>query len=910
MPSQASRSDLSFFGSQDTVSAGFDELIEIENLTGSNFADKLTGDINANVLDGGVGNDELIGGDGDDILIGGAGEDILTGGIGNDTVSFANAAIGVNVELAPSNSPDPIAPMDSDKDIYSSIENVTGSAFNDSLTGDGGANILRGGGGNDTLNGTFGNDTLYGEDGNDFLVAGGGGLTADTQGADTLDGGAGFDTVSYHISNDPTKGVIANLADNSKNDGLALGDVYLLIENLRGAAGNDKLTGDGNNNLEGGAGADTLIGGEGFDTAAYTSYDPSAPLLNNDKTTFGGGVTVFLDPNSWQFNNGNATGDTFTGIENLSGSNFDDLLLGDFQNNRIVGNAGNDRLGAGGGSDVLDGGAGIDIATYHYGSTVGVTVSLANPSVNTGQAAGDIFISIEGLEGTKFNDVLTGDDGDNILRGELGADVLNGGDGFDFADYNVIAGNPGGNITVNLSDTSKNTGEAVGDTYISIEGLRGNGGGNDSLTGNDANNLFSGGYLPNDAGDGADFFDGRGGYDIADYSRFSAMSTIAYLKSSEQSLNNGAAGGDTYANLEGLRGGGGADQLHGDDGFVNILIGGGGADQLFGEGGLDFATYYFSTSGVTVDLGTPANNTGEAKGDTFDSIEGLWGSRFSDKLTGDVEDNVLIGGAGADALFGGGGQDTAAYYYLLTPLAALATGVTADLGNSANNTGDAKGDTYDGIENLTGTEFNDKLVGDGGDNALMGREGADILDGGGQINQNGDVASYDLSAIGLTASLANSAINTGEAKGDIYINIEGLEGGAFADTLIGDSNDNLLIGGFGSDVLTGGDGSDFFAYDSAQQGGDTIADFVSGTDKVWVAADGFGDLGGLPDGVLNDVDFFVSGANPSATNPGHGQFLFNETSNQLFWDSDGAAGGAILVATFNTDIAMNDIMLH
>ncbi|MFV2948882.1 retention module-containing protein [Pseudomonas japonica] len=77
--------NLSIAGQQNTVGAGLDTLVSIENLIGSDYNDTLTGDGNANLLQGGLGNDVLNGGGGDDVLIGGRGDDTMTGGPGADT---------------------------------------------------------------------------------------------------------------------------------------------------------------------------------------------------------------------------------------------------------------------------------------------------------------------------------------------------------------------------------------------------------------------------------------------------------------------------------------------------------------------------------------------------------------------------------------------------------------------------------------------------------------------------------------------------------------------------------------------------------------------------------------------------------------------------------------------------------
>uniref|UniRef100_UPI001032D880 type I secretion C-terminal target domain-containing protein n=1 Tax=Pseudomonas sp. Sample_9 TaxID=2382158 RepID=UPI001032D880 len=86
--------NLGLLGAQNTLGAGTDTLIGIENLIGSNFNDSLIGDGNNNVINGGLGNDFLNGGAGDDLLIGGMGNNTMTGGAGADTFQWLKGNSG------------------------------------------------------------------------------------------------------------------------------------------------------------------------------------------------------------------------------------------------------------------------------------------------------------------------------------------------------------------------------------------------------------------------------------------------------------------------------------------------------------------------------------------------------------------------------------------------------------------------------------------------------------------------------------------------------------------------------------------------------------------------------------------------------------------------------------------------
>lgn len=172
--------------------------LPLNTIQGTEQADVLTGTDLADIMYGRGGNDTLNGSDGNDILLGGAGADRLIGGAGIDTASYANAAIGVTLDLATVG-----VTNDAAGDTYSGIENVTGSAFGDIIAGNASANVIGGGDGDDFLFGMIGDDqivggrghdTLRGGEGNDRLVGsfGGNTLTGDEP------GGFGHDTFVIH----------------------------------------------------------------------------------------------------------------------------------------------------------------------------------------------------------------------------------------------------------------------------------------------------------------------------------------------------------------------------------------------------------------------------------------------------------------------------------------------------------------------------------------------------------------------------------------------------------------------------------------------------------------------------------------------------------------------------------------
>ena len=243
----------------------------------------------------------------------------------------------------------------------------------------------------------------------------------------------------------------------------------------------------------------------------------------------------------------------------------------------------------------------------------------------------------------------------------------------------------------------------------------------------------------------------------------------------------------------------------------------------------------------------------------------IFGGDGNDIIDAGDGNDVIDAGAGADQINGGAGYDTVVFTG--SPVA-----VRADLESRVGQGGYAQGDTYIGIEALVGTDFNDILGGDAGDNrleggagddtlegragndwllggagndTLTGGAGADILDGG----AGNDTASYAFGSVGVNISLRLGTASGGDAQGDTLISIENVTGTDAPDVIEGDANANILIGGRGDDVLIGGAGDDTLIGGRGADtliGGDGIdtADYSQSLDGITIdLADGTANTG-------------------------------------------------------------------
>ena len=769
-----------------------------DTLNGGNGDDTLNGDAGNDILNGDAGNDTLNGGENDDRLVGGAGNDTLNGGDGIDTADYSATTGSVDVNLGFGQG------TGEGTDTLSGVENLLGSAFDDTLTGDAGANRLDGGAGNDVLNGGGGNDVLVGGDGNDEFDGGDGDdVLIGGAGNDRFFGGAGIDTVDYSGE----AGAVTAIIDFNQVSGSAGSDIFLGgIENLIGTAFDDVLAGDdGANRLDGGAGNDRLDGRDGDDVLnGGDGDDRLVGGLGNDTLSGGAGidtvdysaaadkVDVFLDIGR-AFGEG---GDRLDGIENVIGSSFDDVVIGNGGDNRLDLGNGNDFAAGDAGIDRIDGGAGDD--------------------------------QIDGGEG---DDVLIGGAGDDQISGDSGNDMLIGGDGIDTLLYlnntaaitinlltgRVDAGADGGVDQVSgfeivaLGDGDDLfTGDANGNTVFGRRGddiLRG-GAGDDTLSGGSGNNLVNGG-----AGNDVGLLDNTGDNYVFSGSGTSATFTgdgedTAFVNVESFRFEDGTTlvFGPNGVTLTGndddnrLSGGSGNDTLNGGDGD-DTLGGGTGTNTIDGGAGTD--------TGVLVGNYADYAITQETDGSvTFNRTSGGETSRFTNVEKYRFADGVelTLGANGAD------------FFDLSTKNGAvtLATGT----GNDAILAGGAltAADRIDGGEGMD-------QVGLRGDYTGANRL---VLDAGTLANIEVLAAlpgfDYDIEsndgtvAAGQVFTVFGGNLAAGD---DLTFNGSAELDGSF-----------LMFGGLGTDTLTGGAGSDAFFFGPDKFGAGDVIQGGAGSDQI------------------------------------------------------------------------------
>ena len=766
-----------------------DTLISIEGAEGTEFGDSLSGDTNDNFFNGRAGDDTISSGAGRDDIRPGSGSDIVDGGsepgeFDGDHVSYDDdeAMTGITVTFS-SDDDATVTDWNGDTDTLIDIEEVFGTRFADTMTGAEGRQWLGGGGGDDVLSGLGGDDDLMAGDGDDQLYGGDGrDYLQPGAGTDFIDGGSepgefDGDTIVYRHDDGITGGVTVTWT--ADDDGTAIDwtgatDTFVDVEGARGTEFADTMTGaegrqqlqgeggddtliggggdddlnggDGDDILDGGEGGDFLQPGAGSDTIIGGENGPEGQTdliayIHTDNVTGGVDVTYTSETDGAIADYSGGT-DTFSGVEGVWGTNFDDTFTGTDGNQRFTGF---------GGDDTFIGGAGDrDRVSYEreqtdVGASQGIVVDLGAGTATDAYGDTDTLIGIEEIRGSHFDDTITGDANRNSLQGEDGDDVIDSVGGED----NYLEGGRGNDILYARGD---------------FDFVRA-GDGDDTIT-------FFGEGGSVDPGLGNDIITGvADSFQQIEYRSLTGGVTVDFELGTTVKNEGGT---DTYTNIGQVQGSRGADTLLGSDGEFESFQGGEGDDTIDGRDGFDEIRFSDRDEvSVTVDFSTGIATGVLAGTDTFSNIEGVEGSLGADTfIGGDQEFLQYRGLAGDDMITGGTGIDQVSY--TSDRFWGGENGVTVNLATGIATDGFGDTDTFTSIERARGTIFDDGLTGDDGDNRLDGQDGDDTLDG---------AAGEDVIIGGLGTDTL-----TGGAGGDIFVGrIADLDGDTITDLVAGDS---------------------------------------------------------------------------------------------------------------------------
>jgi Ca2+-binding RTX toxin-like protein len=468
-------------------------------------------------------------------------------------------------------------------------------------------------------------------------------IRAEAEGVDTL--------VSSVPITLPTHVEILRLSGNV-NQGFGNDENNILIgseadNTLFGRYGDDELRGEGGDDtIYGGPGNDLMFGGTGRDTVNYA--DAKSGFTLNLAT---GLVTSATEGNDLAF-----------GFENVVGSAFNDVLIGDRTDNLLMGGNGRDSILGAEGDDVLVGGDGDPNELYggpgndrYLVSTFDLVFEL------NGEGVDSVFASLPSYQLPAFVEILkflgnssnqgTGNDLDNILIGGSGDDILHGLSGQDY-----LIGGAGNDTLDGGSVDSENLGNTL------------QGGLGDDI------------YLVIARQDSTLEFAGEGIDEVrTDFSTYNLQVNIENLTAT----GNGAHAAMVGNELDNaIRGGGGQDDLFGRDGNDSLYGGSGAANTLLGQLGDD--QYFIETAGDSIierpNEGTDTVFTALGSFVLRDNVENLTytgvsrfvgigssdsnmitGGALADDLSGLSGNDILIGGSGADILQGGTGSDQFRY---------------------------------------------------------------------------------------------------------------------------------------------------------------------------------------------------------------------------------------------------------
>ena len=678
---------------------------------------------------------------------------------------------------------------------------ITGTVEDDTLIGNIGENNLNGSSGDDILNGGKGNDTLDGDVGNDTYIWNLGDdidTIRDTAGLNTIKFGENisFDDLTFKqdgnnlrliVKNDISQGIIIQdhfssnninnnyhpitifeFSDGSKFD-FRENNITLTYDNraetitgnigdniidaqggddtittyggddiINGGAGDDEISsGNGNDIITGGSGNDIINGEAGNDTYIWNLGDGMDTITDSsgfDKIKFGEGIT---SANLSFFKQGN----------NLL------IFINDNHQEGIIINR------------YFEGSYNIELLEFTDGSSINLSQSLDIKLGDTG----------ESIDGTIYNDTITGGDGNDTINGGNGDDTLSDGIGED-----TMSGGDGADIISGGTGDDTIDGGAGNDTYIW--------------------NL----------GDGMDTITDSQGTDKIVFGEGISYDDLSFSQTNS----------DLYINVQNMPNQG----L-----LIKNYFASGNSNRIetleFSNGNLfDLSKNALILKGDGTVNGTIYDDsiTGNNNDDTITAGDGndiIYGNAGNDNIDGGNGDDIIYGGQGCDTLKGGYGNDTYVW----------------NLGDDLDTIEDDAGQNTLLFGN--GISFNDLDFNMLGNNLLITVNGD--KNQGVQINNflnENDLykIEYLKFSDGTSIYLPDLGLNMAYGATDDTINgtynDDTIIAGNGNDTVnAGDGNDSIY-GGKGNDALNGGNGRDSYYYNLGD-GYDTITE-TRGNDKI------------------------------------------------------------------------------
>ena len=817
-----------------------------ETVTGTEFGDTIYANDGFDTVNAGKGDDIIIGGKGNDQLNGGEGNDTYIYNIGDglDTISdYQNSStegrndkikFGEGIKFSDltfrQNGNDLIITLfnditqgiviksqfSSDYDSIEYLEFADGSQFNLKENGftfqqTDGHDDVTGTKYDDTIYGGAGNDTLKGENGNDILIGG--------KGNDVLNGGYGNDTYIWN-----------------------LGDGLDTIEDYQSSSTDGRM--DSVSFGQGISFEDLTFERSGSDLIIYVKGDRTQGVILRNQFNSDYYRIEYLELADGTVKNLTEMGFTFQQTDrydDVSGTQYDDIIYGNGGNDTIEAGKGNDILIGGKGNDSLDGGYGNDTYVWNLGDGF--------DTINDYQSS-----STEGLEdkikfgeGISFEDLSFENSGNNLII-YVNGDKTQGlqlNNYFYGSNYTIEILEFADGSTVNLTqigltfqqhDGSETiTGTAYDDVIYANGGndTVNAGSGNDAIYGGNGNDTLNG-QGDNDTlvgGKGNDSLDGGSGNDIYIYNLGDGFDTISDSSGTDKikfgegisfedlSFENDNNNLTVYVNEDKTQGFKINNYFSGSYGIETLEFADGSTVDLT-QIGLTFQQH----DGSETITGTNYDDVIYANGgdDTVNAGSGndtIYGGTGNDTLNGQNGNDALIGGIGNDTLNGGAGDDT--YIY--------------NLGDGYDIISDSSGN--DKIKFGEGISFTDLKFANGDNNSLLIFLSDDktkaiqinnfISDGNYRIEQLefADGTTKNLSEMGLTFDQYNCAETiTGTDYDDV------IYGNGGNDTLYGGNGNDILSGGAGHDRLEGGSGDDTYVW-NLNDGIDTISDY-QGTNKI------------------------------------------------------------------------------